>query len=533
MSRFPKPLRFILLFLLLYSGVFIFRSSFVIESTRYFCLFDDAMISMQYAQNLAHGHGLTWNASEKVEGITNPLWTFGMAMFHIVDIPHNYTSLCIQILGFVFLSLQCIVIWNISERLFPTIHIIPIIATICTAMYLPFLTWSLTGMEVSVCALLITYILSKIDSYTNSNAVPWKEILLLALGTCIRIDMIVPGFILLAALTIRSGVFHSRTLIIGIISFAGILGLQTLLRWNYYGEILPNTYYLKMTGIAPLYRITRGLFSTAKFIFFFNPFLIFFSFTYLVKNRNSTLYAIAALFIAQLCYSSYVGGDAWDWWGGANRYVALAISPFFIVIAASLYHIYTRIEDCYSLIKKKRKILIPLAVALLLIQINFQRDGSSLATWLLVDTPFGTEDNKRNVEIALLLQHTSPQATIATATAGSIHYFTQRTMFDMLGKNDLYIARLPAIIPKNKNKYISFHPGHNKFDYRYSIEEKKPDIIAGIDENDSQVKTLLVGYRRDVYKNHVLYSKIESTLLTDYRKKILTSQNERNDNEHR
>ncbi|HRK59569.1 MAG TPA: hypothetical protein PLI74_08000, partial [Candidatus Kapabacteria bacterium] len=492
--------------------------------TRYFCLFDDAMISMQYAQNLAQGHGLTWNAGERIEGITNPLWAFGMALIHLCGIPQNYTSLCIQILGFVFLSLQCIIIWNISERLFPRTGIIPIVATLCTAMYLPLITWSLTGMEVSVCALLITYVLSKIDFYTHTTSIPWKEILLLALGTCIRIDMIVPGFVLLFALAFRSTSFHKKTFITGIVSFVGIIAIQTFLRFDYYGDFLPNTYYLKMTGISPVYRISRGLFSTVKFLFFFNPFLIILPFVYLRSHRHTTLYTIAALFIAQLCYSTYVGGDAWDWWGGANRYIALAIAPFFIVLSAALYHFFSIAENTYSFVKAQRNILIPLAVIILLVQINFQRDGSSLTTWLLIHPPFGTDDNKRNVEIALLLRHTSPQATIATITAGSIHYFTQRTMFDMLGKNDKYIARLSAIVPKDKNKFISFHPGHNKYDYHYSIAEKKPDIIVGIEEGNLQTQSLLTQYQRDKYKHHILYSKNDSKYIADYRKQIFISQ---------
>jgi outer membrane cobalamin receptor len=37
------------------------RSSAVIDGERYFALGDDAMISMRYARNFAHGHGLVWN----------------------------------------------------------------------------------------------------------------------------------------------------------------------------------------------------------------------------------------------------------------------------------------------------------------------------------------------------------------------------------------------------------------------------------------------------------------------------------------
>ena len=66
------------------SHAFIAASSFEIEGRRYYSLFDDAMISMRYAANLAHGHGLTWNPGERVEGFTNPLWTLVMALAALV-----------------------------------------------------------------------------------------------------------------------------------------------------------------------------------------------------------------------------------------------------------------------------------------------------------------------------------------------------------------------------------------------------------------------------------------------------------------
>ncbi len=43
----------------LWSALFIFRQSHIsVDGKRYYCLFDDAMISMRYAWNLAHGNGL-------------------------------------------------------------------------------------------------------------------------------------------------------------------------------------------------------------------------------------------------------------------------------------------------------------------------------------------------------------------------------------------------------------------------------------------------------------------------------------------
>jgi hypothetical protein len=55
---------------------FIWKNSFLIAQERYFSLFDDAMVAMRYAKNLADGFGLRWNPGEPpVEGYTNLLWT--------------------------------------------------------------------------------------------------------------------------------------------------------------------------------------------------------------------------------------------------------------------------------------------------------------------------------------------------------------------------------------------------------------------------------------------------------------------------
>ena len=59
---------------LTFYAIFIFRTSFSINGTRYFVLFEDAMISMRYARHLADGHGLVWNIGEEpIEGFTNLL----------------------------------------------------------------------------------------------------------------------------------------------------------------------------------------------------------------------------------------------------------------------------------------------------------------------------------------------------------------------------------------------------------------------------------------------------------------------------
>ena len=70
-----------ILFSLLVASFLYYAYRYIIDGQRYYALFDDAMISMRYAWNLAHGNGLVWNPGERVEGFTNPLWVGFMALF--------------------------------------------------------------------------------------------------------------------------------------------------------------------------------------------------------------------------------------------------------------------------------------------------------------------------------------------------------------------------------------------------------------------------------------------------------------------
>lgn len=526
MKTFPRPLLIILLIALLYYSFFIVRSSFDVFGEHYFCLFDDGMISMQYAKNLANDNGLTWNPGEKIEGITNPLWTCFMAIPHLVGIPLQYTSLVIQCLGALILIIQGIVVWRICEEVFPHNSIIAIMATVLSAFYLPLCTWSLMGMEVSVLSLIVSFVLLRfLQTETTPYSSPYVSIILLGLSTLIRLDMVVPSLVFIMFYAFRRDSNKLKFVVYSAGILLTFILVQTIWRYQYYGEFLPNTYYLKMTGLNPLYRITRGLFTTTKFILFMNPLLIILPCYYVFRKRRLTLTIMLALFVGQMAYSTYVGGDAWDWWGGANRYISIGIVPFFILLAATLYEVVQFLRKRLPIFNKNLRLIYPVVIILTLIQINFQRDGSSLLTWLLITKPFGTTDNIVNITIAKVLEQTPRNTTIATVTAGSVRYFCDRTMFDILGKNDKYISRLDAKFPPKSSKYISFHPGHNKYDYHYSVIVKKADVAVGLDENNSEVKEVLTNYTRSTFSDLVFYTKEDSPILENFVRSLNNSSN--------
>jgi hypothetical protein len=65
----------------------------------YFSLFDDAMVAMRCAWNLAHGYGLVWNVGERVEGSTNLLMVLAMTPASALIKDKSLAVLSVQLAG--------------------------------------------------------------------------------------------------------------------------------------------------------------------------------------------------------------------------------------------------------------------------------------------------------------------------------------------------------------------------------------------------------------------------------------------------
>ena len=137
---------------------FIRRSSFTLEGHRYYSLFDDGMISMRYAWNLVHGNGLVWNAGERVEGYTNPLWTMVMAVC-IALFSKSGAVLAMQTLGAVLLGVGGVVYGRIGASFCTRSHwtiAAAVEAGVCWVVTsnFPLRFWTHMGMEVGALVVL-------------------------------------------------------------------------------------------------------------------------------------------------------------------------------------------------------------------------------------------------------------------------------------------------------------------------------------------------------------------------------------------
>ncbi|MEN9563472.1 MAG: hypothetical protein RIR73_1716 [Chloroflexota bacterium] len=485
---------------ILYCYRYIAATSFVLEGKTYYVLFDDAMISMRYAYNLAQGNGLVWNPGERVEGITNPLWTAIMALVHFLPVGLNQTGLYIQILGASLLTLNLFFVKKLVEH-FSNDLFAMLSAVAFTAFYAPLNSFGLLGMEVSLLTLMLTAAaLLALKSEGRFNI--WVYVLL-AISTLVRFDMAVPYIVILGILFWVQKENRKQHLIWGLGLLVLFLGGQTLARYAYYGEFLPNTYYLKVEGWNITLRVLRGMYALVQFAYFHNWLLFLLPLSLFILRRDWKLTLMTLLLMAQIAYSVYVGGDAWENHGGANRYIVIAMPLYFVGFSWSAVEWLKRAANSLNLKQQIfleagwRAIFLALFTFSLLTFNALLGEWKSIERWNLARKPDYVAGNDRNLQIAIALEQvTTPGASIAVIGAGTIPYLLpDRYAIDTLGKADPYIAHQNVRTPMGIPDIPNMRPGHMKWDYAHTFGELQPDVIVSLWENtNEEAAAYLVNY---------------------------------------
>jgi arabinofuranosyltransferase len=473
-----------------YAYRYILASSFVIDGQRFYVLFDDAMISMRYAYNLVHGNGLVWNAGDRVEGFTNPLWVIYMALFHLLPIPLSQMSLPIQVSGAVFLAANLFFVRRIVEYFTDNLPAM-LGAVVFTAFYAPLISWGLLGMEVSILALILTAAVWLILRNGLDHFDPWIYVLM-AVSTLFRFDMAVPYLVILAVMFIVQKQYRKQNLLWGLGLLVLFLGGQTVARFIYYGQPLPNTYYLKVEGWPFSLRILRGLYALVWFMYYNNWVLFLLPLAIFFFRRDWKVTLLIFVIMGQLVYSVYVGGDAWEDHGGANRYIAISMPVYFaaFVIAVDLLR-----QKAVAVFNSTNLAVVVSRLAWVILfvtaLINFNLlvgDWKSIERWDLVRRPDYVAGGDHNLQIALALQKTTkPGASIAVVGAGTSPYLLPYDYaIDILGKADTVIAHEKVRTPMSIEDVPTMRPGHMKWDYAHTFGELKPDVIVSLWEGTTQ-----------------------------------------------
>ena len=481
--------------------------------SRRFTLFDDAMISMDYGRTLARTGELVWfPGAPRVQGFTNPLWTLWMAFVHLVGFDGSSAALVISLTGVLLILASSWIIFDLVHTYSSGDNrLIAVLSAGSLPFLYPLTYWTLRGMEVGALTFLCLLLLRATVNHIRDGRVriSFSMILPIILGIATRFDFGVFCAVAIGALLLWGPAYIKMRLV----AIYGAIVLATaasvcLAQKLYWGSWLPNTYHLKMDGVSPIDRISRGLASSAKTSVLFAIIAVAVISQLRSTEFHQRVIAIAwAMFVAMAAYAVYIGGDAWEG-EMLNRFYATIlplipliiglsfnavrkrVTPVFIALAVLITSIGAGITvNPFGFSEKHFYIVatVSIASALIIILLSFiPRDGllagAVVAAVCAIVSAYPVAQQQKNND--LLLSHTNlfvtesvetmrgtteVDARIATIWAGVPAYYSHRTMLDLLGKNDTFIA--------TSAPHGAFFPGHNKWDYNYSIGELQPDVI--------------------------------------------------------
>ena len=442
--------------------LYINRFSFDLDGELVFSLSDDQMISMRYADNLASGNGLVWNPGERVEGFTNPLWTAYMAIWHVAQVPRTKTSLAIMLTSALILILNALAVYSIASRLSPHSPIVARVAMLLTGTYWSLVDWSLAGFEVGLTALLTSVVVLQSFIYMESRRTRHLvaiAVCLIALGWT-RLEMLpIAGVPVAYLFLVNAG--RARVLSVVVVPVVASVAVLFATRHWYYGEWLPNTYYLKLTGIAMRDRVTMGLNKTfTTLLTHFSLLLVPMALLVPGSRRDHRIWILMAIFATGVLYTIYIGGDTWERPYHANRFLS-ATTPLLFVV--TLHVMYERME---RLRRDPRAASLLLAVVGILMAVGL--GGRSFNDWLKF--PVENYGLFKMVKLGVELREGAPlDSRVAVVWAGALPYFSRLYSIDLLGKSDKVIAR---------SKPHNMATGHNKWNYEHSVGVLKPDYIV-------------------------------------------------------
>ena len=504
--------------------------------SRRFTLFDDAMISMDYGRTLARAGEMVWfPGAPRVQGFTNPLWTLWMALVHLVGFDGSSAALVISLTGVLLILASSWIIFDlVHTHSVGNNHLIAVLSAGSLPFLYPLTYWTLRGMEVGALTFFCLLLLRATVNHIRDGRVriSFSMILPMILGIATRFDFAIFCVVAVASLLLWGPAYVKTRLAalygaIVIATAASVCLAQKL----YWGSWLPNTYHLKMDGVSPIDRISRGLASSAKTSVLFAIIAIAVCSQLRSTEFHRRVVLIAsAMFVAMAAYAVYIGGDAWEG-EMLNRFYATIVPLVPLIVGLSFNTLRKRATPAVISIAvvltavgagvtvnpfgfSNKHFYVVAAVSILSAFIIFvlsfiPRDGfvagAVVAAVCLIVSAYPMAQQQRHSDLLLtrtnlfvtesvetMRDTTEVGASVATIWAGVPAYYSHRKMLDLLGKNDTFIA--------TSAPHGAFFPGHNKWDYDYSIGKLQPDVIfqtfdRGLEKNLHQ-RILNWGYKK-------------------------------------
>ena len=449
---------------------------------------DDANITQTYANNIARGYGYVYNeGSEKVEGSTSLAWTvINIIFFYIFENPENLITIFCFLLTVATISES----FNLLKKLTINLEVNLFFSEITFILFLisspSFFSWSIwTLMDISLWILLFTIIVSRTcNVVTNKNqSTDPNNSLLLLYFSLVMLPVVRPegiaislGFSsLLLIYSIKTSDLKLRKVVgVTVVTIIMLLSIVTLLRLDYFGYPVPNTFYAKVstnyidqatTGFNYLIRYLKTplIATLVTLSFSFIALMNLMSKKILQFNMWLNLVLVSSI-VGVFCLYVVLGGDHF---GSARQFQIL--TPLISVTSAiCLAQIVKFLSERFN----KKDVSISFAGTIIIFVIVI----------LVIPSLYMYSEDKGNIDhefriseegqlLGELLNELPNSPSIGVIAAGGISRTYKGYIYDLMGLNWIEMAHSNRLhnseAPKN-------HAAFNKsVFYKY-----KPDIVV-------------------------------------------------------
>jgi len=314
---------------------------------------EDAGISFAFSRNLVEGEGLVaFAGGERVEGYSNPLWTFIIAALLAIGVP-VWTAA--KVLGALLGAATLPLVWAITRYARQKDDRLNLIGPIWLACSTQFVVWNASGLENSLYGFLLALGLYRVIREGIHGGRPWSAFafFLLAITRPDGISHAVVGLACTVAFrwsnwwtarseSERSSLFKQFVLpvVLWILVFTIPFVLYHWWRYSYFAWTYPNTYYAKLGAgdrFKPLSWNVRGW----KYLrnFFWNQGVVWavpllaFAAAGIRQWRGKIAGALILWIGVVLVWKGKVIGLPTEWWAGGPQFNLMTEVEFWKPIA--------------------------------------------------------------------------------------------------------------------------------------------------------------------------------------------------------
>ncbi len=450
--------------------------AFALESWRLRPQLDDAYISYRYAQNLAEGLGLVYNAGEHVEGFTNLLWTLLVSLgirlgFEAPGVGHA--------LGLASGAAALVATYAYAATGLPASRrwlagLAPWILLACT----PFPAWATSGLETPLFLASATAALA----FQARGRMGWAAGAL-GVSTLTRPEGALLAGLVFGVHSVAVRGLNRSDFRAGLAYLAVPIGL-TVFRLVYYGDPLPNTFYAKVGGIP----IESGFAYLGSFL---GDGVVLLIPAALVMAGDRRFWPGLAWVAGLAAYVVGIGGDAFGQW----RFLL----PCVPVLAALSLRGVERAAAATPWAGVALGLTIPGALAWLLfggIPGSVSFDGSRRAATLdRIDVGNRNFEEIGRRRARVLAARTQTPRLVAGGAIGSFGYYSRLPILDYLGIVDPVVARSPASPSLPDARRL---PGHHRSNADFVLS-KHPDYILVPDKSRGDLRFGRAGAILDIW----------------------------------